>query len=144
MFKDEDISYFEDKLEDFTLEELPSIDVINKDIEENVNISSEEDEPVSVPLVSIDASKYNSNEAMGFKVTEGNRTYDLTDYEFDVVVAVVAGEFDLNYDDALGVVSVILNRCDSDKWRNWAGATPYHVLSACALQFSFILKTVQF
>ena len=62
---------------------------------------------------------------MGFKVTEGNKNYDLDGEEFDVVVAVVAGEFDKTLDDALGVVSVILNRCDNNNWRRWAGDNPY-------------------
>ena len=34
-------------------------------------------------------------------------------------------KFDKNKDDALAVVSVILNRCDSSKWRSWSGITPY-------------------
>ena len=32
---------------------------------------------------------------------------------------------DKNKDDALAVVSVILNRCDDSNWRSWAGDTPY-------------------
>ena len=114
-------------IEDLTPQELPAVPVINNDLEK-INVKKEEakkDEVVTTPLVSVDASKYTGNEAMGFKVTEGNKTYSLSDYEFDVVVAVVAGEFDKNLDDALAVVSVILNRCDSDKWRSWAGDTPY-------------------
>ena len=79
----------------------------------------------STPLYSIDASKYMSNEAMGFVVTEDNKHYSLTEEEFNVVVAVVAGEFDKNLNDALAVVSVILNRCDSEKWSKWAGNSPY-------------------
>ena len=127
LFEDEeveDMKELEKKLDDLTLEELPSIDVINNNIEEPEN-ESNDDVMVSTPLVSVDASKYSSKEEMGFKVTEGNRTYDLNDYEFDVVVAVVSGEFDLVSDDALGVVSVILNRCDNPTWSNWAGSTPY-------------------
>ena len=65
------------------------------------------------------------NAPMGFVVTEGNKQYSLSGYELDVVVAVVAGEFDKNKDDALAVVSVILNRCDSDSWNRWAGTSPY-------------------
>ena len=84
------------------------------------------EENYSEPLYSIDASKYINNEAMGFVVTEGNKEYSLSDYEFDVVVAVVAAEYHNEYpDDALAVVSVILNRCDSAKWVSWAGSTPY-------------------
>lgn len=126
LFKEEDIAVVETKMEDLTLEELPSIDTVNKDIDKTKEEVKEEVKEIqSTPLVSVDASKYINNEDMGFKVTEGNKQYDLSDYEFDVVVAVVAGEFDKNLNDALAVVSVILNRCDSDKWKSWAGATPY-------------------
>lgn len=128
LFKEETsstIEKMEQKLDDMTLEELPSTNLIKE--EEKTDDDSVSEEPVieSTPLVSVDASKYIDKEEMGFKVTEGNKTYELDGYEFDVVVAVVSGEFDKNFDDALGVVSVILNRCDSDKWRSWAGATPY-------------------
>ena len=124
LFKEEELPLVEEKLDDMTLEELPSIDVIEKDIEES-NEPKEETKIESTPLVSVDASKYIDRENMGFKVTEGNKQYSLSDYEFDVVVAVVAGEFDKNKDDALAVMSVILNRCDSAKWSKWAGSSPY-------------------
>lgn len=104
------------------LEELPSVDVIEK---ENVLEEEKQEVSESTPLVSVDASKYISNESMGFKVTENNKQYNLSDDEFDVVVAVVAGEFDKNLNDALAVVSVILNRCDSSSWSKWAGSSPY-------------------
>lgn len=120
------IEEVEKELDDITLEELPSKDFLEDEESNKQDESQEEKKEIeSTPLVSVDASKYIDNEAMGFKVTEGNKTYDLSDYEFDVVVAVVSGEFDKNFDDALGVVSVILNRCDSDKWRSWAGSSPY-------------------
>ena len=112
----------DEKLDDMVLEELPSIPVVE---EKKETKNEDSDEVVSSPLVSVDASKYTSNESMGFVVTEGNKTYNLSGNEFDVVVAVVSGEFDKNLNDALAVVSVILNRCDSDKWRNWAGDSPY-------------------
>lgn len=110
-----------EKMDDITLEELPSTDKIV--IKEESK--PEEKEIETTPLVSVDASKYISNEEMGFIVTEGNKTYELSDYEFDVVVAVVSGEFDQTFDDALGVVSVILNRCDDSTWSSWAGVSPY-------------------
>ena len=113
----------EEKLEDLVLEELPSISVI----EEEVSKFEENKEEVveSTPLVSVDASKYIDNIAMGFEVTEGNKNFTLSDNEFNVVVAVVAGEYGSDLNDALGVVSVILNRCDSHTWANWAGNNPY-------------------
>ena len=123
LFKEEEIAPIEEVVDEIVLKELPSIDVIKEDID----VAKEEvtDEIVSTPLVSVDASKYINREDMGFKVTEGNKQYNLEGYEFDVVVAVVAGEFDKNKDDALAVVSVILNRCDSSKWSKWAGSSPY-------------------
>lgn len=126
LFQEEEIPV-EEKMEDLVLEELPSLDVIVDDvtkIEEETN-KEEEKKEESTPLVSIDASKYVNNVDMGFEVTEDNKKFTLSDYEFNVVVAVVAGEFGSNMNDALGVVSVILNRCDSQVWINWSGDTPY-------------------
>lgn len=111
--------------DDLIIEELPSIDIKEEVIEEEKPIVKTEEVIKTEPLVSVDASKYSNNEVNGFKVSEGNKQYSLDDYEFNVVVAVVAGEFDKNKDDALAVVSVILNRCDSSKWNSWAGSTPY-------------------
>ena len=128
LFKDETeptIKEIEDILDDSVSMELPSIDKLEDESSTKKDEESKKEEIKSEPLVSIDASKYANKEEMGFKVTEGNKTYTLSDYEFDVVVAVVSGEFDKTYDDALGVVSVILNRCDSPKWSSWAGNTPY-------------------
>ena len=34
-------------------------------------------------------------------------------------------KYDLNLNDALAVMSVILNRCDSKSWAKWAGPSPY-------------------
>ncbi len=121
LFKEEKVVLVDDELFDESLNDLPSSDVVYIDSE----IDEESDDIVSVPLYTLDASKYKSRPAMGFRVTEGNKKYDLTDQEFDVVVAVVAGEFDKTIDDALGVMSVILNRCDSSSWSKWFGASPY-------------------
>ena len=121
-----DVQKVEDKMDDLKLEELPSTDIIDKDLlKKQAEQKNESKEVESVPLTSVEVEKYHDNIEMGFKVSEGNKTYELNEYEFNVVVAVVAGEFDETFDDALGVVSVILNRCDSDKWRSWAGTTPY-------------------
>lgn len=127
LFKDEEmptIEQLEVKIEDDTQLELPSVEKLDEKVAK-IEEKDVKEEVKSQPLVSIDASKYSNNEEMGFKVTENNKTYSLSDYEFNVVVAVVSGEFDKTYDDALGVVSVILNRCDSPKWNSWAGYTPY-------------------
>ena len=122
LFEDEVVPVI-DYYQDFSLEYLPSIDVIVKNDDEEDK--DKENNLESSPLVSVDASKYIDNVVMGFEVTEGNKEYSLTDNEFNVVVAVVAGEFGNNLNDALGVVSVILNRCDSDTWVRWAGNNPY-------------------
>ena len=117
----------EEEVEDETTAELPSVEVVVEEKKEEVVEEKEKikEEVASEPLVSVDASKYINRESMGFVVTEGNRQFTLKDNEFNVVVAVVSGEFDKNKDDALAVVSVILNRCDSDKWRSWSGISPY-------------------
>lgn len=121
--EEEELVLVEEKIENYVLEELPSMDTIN---EESFPALEDLEEEESKPLVSIDASKYAGNVDMGFVVTEGNRQYNLSDYEFDVVTAVIAGEFDKNLNDALAVVSVILNRCDSETWAKWAGSSPYN------------------
>ena len=113
---------------DNSLEELPSVEEVIEDVSQKEEVKDQAEEikeNVTEPLYSIDASKYISNEQMGFVVTEDNKQYSLSDYEFNVVVAIVSGEFDKDLNDALGVVSVILNRCDSEKWIKWAGSSPY-------------------
>ena len=125
LFEEEKISDIEEKLEEMVIEELPSVSEIENEIKEVEEKEEQPEEIESVPLYSIDAGKYISNEAMGFVVTEDNKNYSLSAEEFDVVVAVVSSEYDKNLNDALAVVSVILNRCDSDKWIKWAGASPY-------------------
>jgi len=113
-------------VDDEIIQELPVIPV-EKEEKEEVQEQEDIDEPtdVTTPLYAIDASKYSNNKSMGFVVTENNKHYNLDDDEFDVVVAVVAGEYDRSLNDALGVVSVILNRCDSKSWASWAGTSPY-------------------
>lgn len=125
--------------EELVIEELPSLDLEITNDEEVIEKEELVDENESTPLVSIDASKYISNQSMGFEVTEGNKEYSLSDDEFDVVVAVVAGEYGGDLNDALAVVSVILNRCDSKSWSKWAGSSPYKQVIAAG-QFEVYLK----
>ena len=120
LFEEEIIPTEEEEI--IILEELPSLD---NDIVSEESEIKDKTEDVGSPLISISSSKYKNNEAMGFKVTEDNRKYSLSDSEFDVVVAVVAGEYGGDLNDALAVVSVILNRCDSKTWAAWAGSNPY-------------------
>ena len=77
----------------------------------------------------LDESGYLSNPAMGFTVTTGNRTYSLTDEEFNIVAGVIGCEAAANINDALAVATVILNRADR------RGQTPLEVVSA-PYQFS--------
>ncbi len=100
--------------------ELPSIEEKKEVIEEE----KDADEPVSTPLISLDVSKYKSNPALGFVVTDDNRQFELSEDDFNLVVAIVSAEYEKSRDDALAVISVILNRCDSPSWSNWAGKTP--------------------
>lgn len=120
----------------FVLEELPSVDQ-PKDEEEVVKEETPKNE--SSLLLPYNINKYKNNIPMGFKVTENNKNYTLTDHEFDVVVAVVAGEYGGDLNDALAVVSVILNRCDSKTWSSWAGSNPYKQVIAQG-QFEVYLK----
>ena len=122
LFEEEEMD-LNKKLEDTKVSDLPSINIIKEEEQPKEVIVEEKEE--SVPLVSVDASKYLSNDVMGFVVTENNKEYKLEGHEFDVVVAVVSSEFDKNLNDALAVISVILNRCDSKKWSNWVGSSPY-------------------
>ena len=117
---------------DFSLIDLPSLDKVEVE-EEQI------EEDLVRPLLPYDASKYKNNISMGFKVTENNKKYTLTDEELDVVVAVVAGEYGGDLNDALAVVSVILNRCDSKSWSSWAGSSPYKQVIAQG-QFEVYMK----
>lgn len=126
LFEEESITDIEKKIDDMIIEELPSIDVISEDVNKiNEEKKEEEEEVRSEPLYSLNVSKYINNEAMGFVVSDDNKQYELSDSEFDVVVAVVSAEFDKNINDALAVMSVILNRCENSSWANWAGSSPY-------------------
>ncbi len=72
----------------------------------------------------IDISKYKNNEELGFKVTTGNLAYDLCDEDIELLCAIVSAESDKTYDDALAVISTILNRCESSNWINSHGRDP--------------------
>ena len=56
--------------------------------------------------------RYISLPEKGFNVTLNNRKYNLSNDEYDFFVAVVASESARDKDDALAVMSVILNRAD--------------------------------
>ena len=77
----------------------------------------------------IDVSKYSNNIAAGFEVTVGNLAYEMSDSDLELLIAIVAAESDKSYDDALAVITTILNRCESDKW-NKNGGTPVDIATA--------------
>ena len=72
----------------------------------------------------IDISVYKENLALGFDVTTGNLTYELEDSEFELICAIVSAESDKSYDDALAVITTILNRCETDNWIRSHGTDP--------------------
>lgn len=73
---------------------------------------------------SIDISKYKNNIAKGFEVTTGNLTYKLCDKDIELLCAIVSAESDKTYDDALAVITTILNRCETKNWINSHGRDP--------------------
>lgn len=73
-----------------------------------------------------------------FELSLDNKSYSetLTDEEKKLLKAVVAAEAIDDYDDALAVASVIMNRCDEG---NWGGNDPISVITA-ETQFSTYLN----
>lgn len=100
--------------------------------EEAARIAAEQE--VLKNSVVVDATGYLSKPAMGFNVTTGNKTYSLSESDFNIVAGVVACEA-ASADDALAVMSVILNRADSANYPN----DPVGVVSAPS-QFSCYWK----
>lgn len=72
----------------------------------------------------IDISKYHNKLEQGFEVTTGNLTYKLCDEDIELLCAIVSAESDKTYDDALAVISTILNRCESSNWIRSHGRDP--------------------
>ena len=96
--------------------DMSSLNEEVQEIEENIVTNNS--------LTLLNTPLYKSNPDLGFVVTDNNKTYTLPDDEFDLVVAVVAAEYEKSIDDALAVISVILNRCESPTWSEWAGTSP--------------------
>lgn len=86
----------EEKIEEVVKEEV----IVKEEVKEN---------PI---LTTVDISKYKNYENVGFKVSIDNTTYELNESDYNLLVAVVAAESSENIDDILGVISVILNRCE--------------------------------
>ncbi len=105
--------------------EIASVYVDMSSLDEKVEEEKvEENKEENKSLTLLNTSLYKSNPDLGFVVTDDNKTYTLPDDEFNLVVAVVAAEYEKSIDDALAVISVILNRCESPTWSEWAGASP--------------------
>ena len=81
-------------------------------------------ETLSDESSTIDISKYQSKPESGFVVTTDNPTYELSNDDLDILTAIVSAESDKSYDDALAVVSTILNRCEEPNWASCGGANP--------------------
>jgi hypothetical protein len=87
--------------------------------------------------------KYKTDEAMGFNVSVNNNTYDVSGSDLDLLIAVICVEAGDSIDDALAVISVILNRCDSDKWGNYFGRNPISQITA-PNQFEVYFKNMYY
>ena len=48
----------------------------------------------------------------------------MEDSEFELICAIVSAESDKSYDDALAVITTILNRCETDNWIRSHGTDP--------------------
>lgn len=78
----------------------------------------------------VDISKYHNLPSSGFNVTTDNQTYNLSAGDIDILCAIVAAESDQSYDDALAVISVILNRCEAPNWIASHGTNPVRQATA--------------
>jgi len=86
----------------------------------------------------ISAEGYTAKPGLGFNVTTGNKTYELTEEEFAILATVVNCEAKRSSkDDILAVMSVILNRADSNRYPN----DPVSVVAA-PYQFSCYKGTI--
>lgn len=81
-----------------------------KNLKKEVIISNKEEIYIAEnPIL----NEYTSIPELGFNVTLGNKTYDLSLSDYNLLVAVVASESNVYKDDILAVMSVILNRADA-------------------------------
>ena len=130
--------FYEDKTLTETVEstevvELPSSEELAKKAQEEEEEARkkaeeeerkrQEEEEARRNAVMVSASGYISKPGMGFEVTTDNKTYTLGDGDFNIVAGVVACEAS-GKDDALAVMSVILNRADNN------GISPVNVVAA--------------
>lgn len=72
----------------------------------------------------VDVSHYSSNPEKGFQVTTGNLAYNMSEEDVSLLCAIVNAESDNSYDDALAVMTTILNRCETSNWIQALGKDP--------------------
>lgn len=89
-------------------------------VETPVVEETKKEEEVKQILTTVDISKYSNYENVGFNVTTENTNYELNENDFNLLVAVVSAETSGHVDDMLGVISVILNRCEpTSTWSSY-------------------------
>lgn len=126
-----------DNIEDEELVELVDT-TVSAIVDDTDSVEVEEEEGTSY-LADELFLKYKTDEAMGFNVSINNNTYDVSGSDLDLLIAVVCAEAGDNIDDALAVISVILNRSDSNKWGNYYGHNPISQITAPG-QFEVYIK----
>lgn len=114
----------EEVVEELIVVEPPKVEVPEEVIVEEVVEAPVVEEPkqeeVKQILTTVDISKYSNYENVGFTVTTENTNYELNENDFNLLVAVVSAETSGHVDDMLGVISVILNRCEpSSTWSSY-------------------------
>ena len=98
------------------IEELNTINGLTLEIDTsdiNVNISNLGGSVTTLDYATTPVKGFGSNSGISFELTTGNKTYSLSEDDKKLLYAVVASEAAHNKDDALGVTSVILNRCEN-------------------------------
>lgn len=107
------------------------VDLIDATIPKDADIVEDSTSDISASYLADEYYlKYKTDETMGFNVSVNNNTYDVSGSDLDLLIAVICVEAGDSIDDALAVISVILNRCDSDKWGNYFGRSPISQLTA--------------
>mgnify|MGYP003298689474 CR=1 FL=1 len=81
-----------------------------KKLSQNVMIENKQDIYLEENPV---LTKYLNMPEKGFEVTNNNKTYEISEEDYNLFIAVVASESHSNKDDILAVLSVILNRSDN-------------------------------
>lgn len=114
----------EEVVEELIVVEPPKVEVPEEVIVEEVVdalvVEQPKQEEVKQILTTVDISKYSNYENVGFTVTTENTNYELNENDFNLLVAVVSAETSGHVDDMLGVISVILNRCEpTSTWSSY-------------------------